>query len=63
MEQALHRMITQEREKIKWTSNRRWQDDVVQKEGTTWSRIAVDRRQRRVLTEGYILQWMDNSSV
>ena len=38
---------TQEREQIKSRPSRRWQDDVVEKGGTSWSRTAVDRRQWR----------------
>ena len=37
----------------------RWQDDITEKEGTTWIRKATDRRQWKTLMEGYILQWMD----
>ena len=39
--------------------SRRWQDDVTRKEGTIWIRKATDRRQRKTLMEGYILQWVD----
>ena len=38
--------------------SRRWQDDITEKEGTTWIRKATDRRQWKTLIEGYILQWM-----
>ena len=48
---------TQERGQIKSRPSRRWQDDVVEKEGTSWSRTAVDRQQWGALMEGYILQW------
>ena len=41
--------------------SRRWQDDITEKEGTTWIRKATDRRQWKTLMEGYILQWMDKS--
>ena len=37
---------------------RRWQDDITEKEVTTWIRKATDRRQWKTLMEGYILQWM-----
>ena len=39
----------------------RWQDDMTEKEGITWSRKATDRRQWKILMEGYILQWMDKA--
>ena len=35
--------------------NRRWQDDITRKDGTTWNRKATDRRQWKTLMEGYIL--------
>ena len=38
--------------------SRRWQDDITEKEGTTWVRKATDRGQWKTLMEGYILQWM-----
>ena len=41
--------------------SRRWQDDITEKEGTTWSRKATDRRQWKTLMEGYIMQWMDKA--
>ena len=41
--------------------SRRWQDYITEKEGTTWIRKAIDRRQWRTLMEGYILQWMDKA--
>ena len=41
--------------------SRRWQDDITEKEGTTWIRKATDRRRWKTLTEGYILQWMDKA--
>ena len=41
--------------------SRRWQDDVTEKEGTTWIRKATDRRQWNTLMEGNILQWMDKA--
>ena len=41
-----------------WPS-RRWQDDIMKKEGTTWSRTALDTQQWTALMEGYSLQWMD----
>ena len=40
---------------------RGWQDDITEKEGTTWIRKATDRRQWKTLMEGYILQWMDKA--
>ena len=43
--------------------SRRWQDDITEKEGTTWIRKATDRRQWKTLMEGYILQWMDKAKV
>ena len=36
--------------------SRRWQDDITEKEGTTWIRKSTDRRQWKTLMEGYILQ-------
>ena len=41
--------------------SRRWQDDITEKEGTTWIRKATDRPQWKTLMEGYILQWMDKA--
>ena len=41
--------------------NIRWQDDIEKKEGTTWSRKALDRRQWKTLVEGYILQRIDKA--
>ena len=41
--------------------SRRWQDDITEKEETTWIRKATDRRQWKTLMEGYILQWMDKA--
>ena len=41
--------------------SRRWQDDITEKEGTTWIRKATDRWQWKTLMEGYILQWMDKA--
>ena len=41
--------------------SRRWQDDITEKEGTTWIRKATDRRRWKTLMEGYILQWMDKA--
>ena len=41
--------------------SRRWQDDITEKEGTTWIRKATDRRQWKKLVEGYILQWTDKA--
>ena len=34
---------------------------MIKKEGTTWSRTALDRQQWKALTEGHVPQWMDNS--
>ena len=34
---------------------------IAEKEGTTWSWKATDRRQWKTLIEGYILQWMDKA--
>ena len=33
--------------------SRRWQDDITEKEGTTWIRKATDRRRWKTLMEGY----------
>ena len=41
--------------------SRRWQDDITEKEGTTWIRKATDRQQWKTLMEGYILQWMNKA--
>ena len=41
--------------------SRRWQDDITEKEGTTWIRKATDRLRWKTLMEGYILQWMDKA--
>ena len=41
--------------------SRRWQDDITEKEGTTWIRKVTDRRRWKTLMEGYILQWMDKA--
>ena len=41
--------------------SRRWQDDITEKEGTTWIRKATDRQRWKTLMEGYILQWMDKA--
>ena len=38
-----------------------WQDDITEKEGTTCSRKATDRRHWKTLMEGYIQQWMDKA--
>ena len=43
--------------------SRRWQDDITEKEGTTWIRKATDRRRWKTLMEGYILQWMDKAQM
>ena len=34
---------------------RRWLDDIAKKEGTTWNRKALDRRQWKEPMEGYIV--------
>ena len=41
--------------------SRIWQDDITEKEGTTWIRKATDRQRWKTLMEGYILQWMDKA--
>ena len=41
--------------------SRRWQDDITEKEGTTWIRKVTDRRRWKTLMKGYILQWMDKA--
>ena len=41
--------------------SRRWQDDITEKEGTTWIRKVTDRRRWKTLMEGYIVQWMDKA--
>ena len=43
--------------------SRRWQDHITQKEETTWTRKATDRRQWKTLMEGCILQWMEIAQV
>ena len=43
--------------------SRRWQDDIAEKEGTTWIRKASDRLQWKTLMEGYILQWVNKAQV
>ena len=43
--------------------SRRWQDDITEKEGTTWIRKATDRRRWKTFMEGYILQWMDKAQM
>ena len=48
-------------ERSRGRPSRRWQDDITEKEGTTWLRKATDRRQWKTLMEGYILQWMDKA--
>ena len=54
----MHRVTAKEREEVE---SRRWQDDITEKEGTTWIRKATDRRRWKTLMEGYILQWMDKA--
>ena len=36
--------------------SRRGQEDIVKEKGTAWSKTALNRRQWRALTEGYVLQ-------
>ena len=50
----MHRVAAKEREEV-------WQDDITEKEGTTWIRKATDRQRWKTLMEGYILQWMDKA--
>ena len=38
---------------------RRWRDDLEEYFGTTWPRKARNRDEWRILTEGYIQQWMN----
>ena len=57
----MHRVTVKEREEVERTTSRRWQDDITEKEGTTWIRKATDRRRWKTLMEGYILQWMDKA--
>ena len=40
---------------------KRWRDDITKLVGGTWTRIAKERHTWKDLTEGYILQWMDNA--
>ena len=47
--------------RLRGRPSRRWQDDITEKEGTTWIRKATDRQQWKALMEGYILQWMDKA--
>ena len=61
IDQAVHRMTGGTRSRRR--PSRRRQDDIAQKEGTTWSRTALNRRQWRALMKGYLLQWMDNAYV
>ena len=49
------------RKRSRGRPSRRWQDDITEKEGTTWIRKATDRRQWKTLMEGYALQWMDKA--
>ena len=62
MDKALHRVAAKEREEVERTTKQkiRLQDDITEKEGTTWIRKATDIRQWKTLMEGYILPWMDN---
>ena len=50
--------------RLRGRPNRRWQDDIAKKEGTTWSRNkSLDGQQWKALMEGYILQQMDTALV
>ena len=40
---------------------RRWQDDITQYIGATWSRTAKNRANWRRLAEGYFQQWRDTA--
>ena len=44
------------RKRSRGRPSRRWQDDITEKEGTTWIRKATDKRQWKTLMEGYFLQ-------
>ena len=37
----------------------RWRDDIVSQQGAVWT--AKDRKRRRILVEGYFLQWKDTA--
>ncbi len=39
----------------------RWREDIVKIPGKYWTRVANERVTWRSLTEGYILQWMDDA--
>ena len=39
----MHRVAAKEREEVERTKSRRWQDDITEKEGSTWIRKATDR--------------------
>ena len=55
--------INDEGKRSRGRPSRRWQDDITEKEGTTWIRKAADRRRWKTLMEGYILQWMDKAQM
>ena len=63
MDQTLHRVATKEREEIKRTTMQKMARLHNKQVGNTWNKKATDRRQRKTLTEGYILQWMDKALV
>ena len=39
----------------------RWRDDITSYAGTTWTRLAQDRKQWKNHEEGYIQQWMNTA--
>ena len=39
----------------------RWRDDITSYAGTTWTRLAQDRKQWKIHEEGYIQQWMNTA--
>ena len=41
MDQTLHRVTTKEKEEVKRTTKQKMQDDITEKEGTTWIRKAT----------------------
>ena len=57
----MHSVATKEREEVERTTKQKMQDDITEKEGTTWIGKATDRRQWKTLMEGCILQWMDKA--
>ncbi|GFS18994.1 endonuclease-reverse transcriptase [Elysia marginata] len=40
----------------------RWQDDIVQRKGTTWEQDVRQRERLQDSAEGYVLQWMNKVS-